>query len=552
MQADIATAAQSGESVESGSPESARLAQRIGVPCEVFPGEKRVATVPEVVVKLIKLGFSVAVQAGAGDAANVSDLDYQKAGATIVADATQLWASSDIVFKVRPPTTDEVGLMREGGTLISFIWPAQNPELMQLLTAKNATVLAIDALPRTLSRAQKMDALTSQAGVAGYRAVIEAANAFGRFFNGQITAAGKVPPAKVFIAGAGVAGLAAIGTAAGLGAIVRANDTRAEVADQVVSLGGEFVKVDYEEEGSGGGGYAKVMSEGFQKAQREMYAKQAKEVDIIITTALIPGKPAPKLITAEMVRSMKPGSVIVDMAAEQGGNCELTEPGQAVVKHGVTIVGFTDLVSRLAMQSSTLYATNLFRLTEELCKTKDGVIDVNMEDDAIRGLTVTKDGAITWPAPVPKVAPKPVAAAKPAALPAAKKAHGHGEASAPMAGNKLAIMFGVAAALFWLIGANAPKEFMSHFTVFVLACFVGYMVVWNVKPALHTPLMSVTNAISSIIAIGALVQISPMTGAVDRPDSLITWVAAAGIVLTAINMFGGFAVTQRMLAMFRK
>ena len=552
MQADIATAAQSGESVESGSPESARLAQRIGVPCEVFPGEKRVATVPEVVVKLIKLGFSVAVQAGAGDAANVSDLDYQKAGATIVADATQLWASSDIVFKVRPPTTDEVGLMREGGNLISFIWPAQNPELMQLLAAKNATVLAIDALPRTLSRAQKMDALTSQAGVAGYRAVIEAANAFGRFFNGQITAAGKVPPAKVFIAGAGVAGLAAIGTAAGLGAIVRANDTRAEVADQVVSLGGEFVKVDYEEEGSGGGGYAKVMSEGFQKAQREMYAKQAKEVDIIITTALIPGKPAPKLITAEMVRSMKPGSVIVDMAAEQGGNCELTEPGQAVVKHGVTIVGFTDLVSRLAMQSSTLYATNLFRLTEELCKTKDGVIDVNMEDDAIRGLTVTKDGAITWPAPAPKVAPKPVAAAKPAALPAAKKAHGHGEASAPMAGNKLAIMFGVAAALFWLIGANAPKEFMSHFTVFVLACFVGYMVVWNVKPALHTPLMSVTNAISSIIAIGALVQISPMMGAVDRPDSLITWVAAAGIVLTAINMFGGFAVTQRMLAMFRK
>jgi len=552
MQADIATAAQPGQSVESGSPTSARLAQRIGVPCEIFPGEKRVATVPDVVVKLIKLGFSVAVQSGAGVAAKVSDEDYQAAGATIVADAAQLWASSDIVFKVRPPTPDEVALMREGGTLISFIWPAQNPELMQLLTAKKATVLAIDALPRTLSRAQKMDALTSQAGVSGYRAVIEAANAFGRFFNGQITAAGKVPPAKVFIAGAGVAGLAAIGTAAGLGAIVRANDTRAEVADQVVSLGGEFVKVDYEEEGSGGGGYAKVMSEGFQKAQREMYAKQAKEVDIIITTALIPGKPAPKLITAEMVRSMKPGSVIVDMAAEQGGNCELTEPGQAVVKHGVTIVGYTDLVSRLSTQSSTLYATNLFRLSEELCKAKDGVFNVNMEDDAIRGLTVTKDGAITWPAPAPKQAAAPVAAAKPAAAPAAKKAHGHGEASAPMAGNKLAILFGVAAVLFWLIGANAPKEFMSHFTVFVLACLVGYMVVWNVKPALHTPLMSVTNAISSIIAIGALVQISPISGAVDRPDSLITWVAAAGIVLTAINMFGGFAVTQRMLAMFRK
>jgi len=542
----------SGNAGAAAPSEAVKTGQRIGVPREIFPGEKRVATVPEAVEKLIKLGFTVAVESGAGDAANVSDADYQAAGASIVPDAAQLWATSDIVFKVRGPTPAEVGLMREGGTLVSFVWPGQNPDLMQQLAAKKATVLAIDCLPRTLSRAQKMDALTSMAGVSGYRAVIEAANAFGRFFNGQITAAGKVPPAKVFVAGAGVAGLAAIGTAASLGAIVRANDTRAEVADQVVSLGGEFVKVDYEEEGSGGGGYAKVMSEGFQQAQRAMYAKQAREVDIIITTALIPGKPAPKLITAEMVQSMKPGSVIVDMAGEQGGNCELTVPGEAVVRHGVTIVGYTDLASRLAKQSSTLYATNLFRLTEELCKTKDGVIDVNMEDDAIRGLTVTKGGAITWPAPAPKAPPAPAAAAaKPAAAPAAKKG-GHGEASAPMAGNKLAILFGVAAALFWLIGANAPKEFMSHFTVFVLACFVGYMVVWNVKPALHTPLMSVTNAISSIIAIGALVQISPIAGAVDRPDGLITWVAAAGIVLTAINMFGGFAVTQRMLAMFRK
>ena len=371
----------------------------IGIPKEVFAGEKRVATVPDVVEKLIKLGFKVAVQAGAGALANFGDDAYRGAGAEIVNDAPALWAASDVVCKVRAPSSDEVGLMREGGTLISFIWPAQNPELLKQLADKKATVLAIDSLPRTLSRAQKMDALTSQAGVAGYRAVIEAATAFGRFFNGQITAAGKVPPAKVFIAGAGVAGLAAIGTAAGLGAIVRANDTRAEVADQVVSLGGEFVKVDYEEEGSGGGGYAKVMSEGFQQAQREMYAKQAREVDIIITTALIPGKPAPKLITAEMVKSMKPGSVIVDMAAEQGGNCELTEPGQAVVKHGVTIVGYTDLVSRLASQSSTLYSTNLFRLTEELCKTKDGFIDVNMEDGAIRGLTVVKDGNVTWPPP---------------------------------------------------------------------------------------------------------------------------------------------------------
>ena len=536
---------------------SAGTAQRIGVPREIFPGEKRVATVPEVVEKLTKLGFKVAIESGAGDLANFSDDTYRAAGAEVVESAAALWAASDIVFKVRGPGAEEVALLREGGTLISFIWPAQNPELMQQLAAKKATVLAIDALPRMLSRAQKMDALTSQAGVTGYRAVIEAANAFGRFFNGQITAAGKVPPAKVFIAGAGVAGLAAIGTAAGLGAIVRANDTRAEVADQVTSLGGEFVKVEFEEEGGGGGGggYAKVMSEGFQKAQRDMYAKQAKEVDIIITTALIPGKPAPKLITAEMVRSMKPGSVIVDMAAEQGGNCELTEPGQSVVKHGVTIVGYTDLASRLAKQSSTLYATNLFRLTEELCKTKDGVINVNMEDDAIRGLTVTKDGSITWPAPAPKMPAAPAAVAKPAeAATAAKKGgHGHGGGdSEPMAGSKLAIMFGVAAALFWLVGASAPPAFLGHFTVFVLACFVGYMVVWNVKPALHTPLMSVTNAISSIIAIGALVQISPIVGAANRPDSLITWVAGAGIVLTAINMFGGFAVTQRMLAMFRK
>ena len=527
-------------------------AQRIGVPREVFPGEKRVATVPDAVQKLIKLGFSVAVEAGAGAQASFSDDSYREAGATILADASELWATSDIVFKVRGPSADEVALMREGGALISFIWPAQNPELMQQLAGKKATVLAIDALPRMLSRAQKMDALTSMAGVTGYRAVVEAANAFGRFFNGQITAAGKVPPAKVFIAGAGVAGLAAIGTAAGLGAIVRANDTRAEVADQVKSLGGEFVKVEYEEEGGGGGGYAKVMSEGFQKAQRDMYARQAKEVDIIITTALIPGKPAPKLITAEMVRSMKPGSVIVDMAAEQGGNCELTEPGQSVVKHGVTIVGYTDLASRLSTQSSTLYASNLFRLAEELCKTKDGVINVNMEDDAIRGLTVVKDGTVTWPAPAPKLPAAPAAsAAKPVAA-VAKPKGGHGQSSEPASIRSTAIVFGVGALVFWLIGSSAPKEFLSHFTVFVLACFVGYMVVWNVKPALHTPLMSVTNAISSIIAIGALVQISPIAGAVNRPDGVIQWLAAAALVLTAINMFGGFAVTQRMLAMFRK
>jgi H+-translocating NAD(P) transhydrogenase subunit alpha len=524
--------------------------QRIGVPRETFPLEKRVATVPDVVEKLIKLGFSVAIESGAGEAANFSDDAYRAAGAQVLPDAAALWSASDIVFKVRPPSTDEVALMRDGTTLIDFIWPAQNPDLMQLLAAKKATVLAIDCLPRTLSRAQKMDALTSTAGVSGYRAVIEAANAFGRFFNGQITAAGKVPPAKVFIAGAGVAGLAAIGTAANLGAIVRANDTRAEVADQVKSLGGEFVKVDYEEEGSGGGGYAKVMSEGFQAAQRKMYAEQAKDVDIIITTALIPGKPAPKLITAEMVQSMKPGSVIVDMAAEQGGNCELTVPGEAVVRHGVTIVGYTDLASRLAKQSSTLYATNLLRLTEELCKGKDGMAVVNMEDDAIRGLTVVKDGAITWPAPPLKQAPPPAPKAAAAPVAAKKSSHGPG---APMSAKTLTITFAVLAVLFWAIGAYAPVAFLGHFTVFVLACFIGYMVVWNVTPALHTPLMSVTNAISSIIAIGALVQIAPPDAGVNgRPDGLILWLAFAALVLTAVNMFGGFAVTRRMLAMFRK
>jgi proton-translocating NAD(P)+ transhydrogenase subunit alpha len=527
---------------------------RIGVPKETADGEKRVATVPEVVQKLIKLGFAVGVQSGAGDAANFADDTYVAAGAEVLSSAADVWTGSDIVFKVRPPSPDEVGLLREGATLIGFIWPAQNPELMQQLAARKVTVLAIDSLPRQLSRAQKMDALTSMAGISGYRAVIEAANAFGRFFNGQITAAGKIPPAKVFIAGAGVAGLAAIGTAANLGAIVRANDTRAEVADQVVSLGGEFVKVDYEEEGSGGGGYAKVMSEGFQAAQREMYAKQAQDADIIITTALIPGKPAPKLITAEMVRSMKPGSVIVDMAGEQGGNCELTVPGEAVVRHGVTIIGYTDLVSRLAKQSSTLYSTNLLRVTEELCKTKDGVIDVNMEDDAIRGLTVIKDGSITWPPPpikMPAPPPKPAASTT---VPASKKGHGHG-AGEPMSAKALATVFGLGAIAFVAVGLYAPASFLSHFTVFVLACFVGYMVVWNVTPSLHTPLMSVTNAISSIIAIGALVQVAPpldAAGAANRPNALILALAVLALALTAVNMFGGFAVTRRMLAMFRK
>ena len=505
---------------------------------------------PEAVDKLVKLGFAVAVESGAGEAAHFSDDSYRAAGADIIEGEANLWSASDIIFKVRGPSSEEVGLMREGGTLVSFIWPAQNPELLQQLAAKKATVLAMDSVPR-ISRAQKLDALSSMANIAGYRAVIEAAHHFGRFFTGQITAAGKVPPAKVFVIGAGVAGLAAIGTASGLGAIVRANDTRPEVGDQVKSMGGEFVTVDYEEEGSGTGGYAKLMSEGFQKAQRETFATQAKEVDIIITTALIPGKPAPKLITAEMVRSMKPGSVIVDMAAEQGGNCELTEPGQVVVKHGVTIIGYTDLPSRLARQSSTLYSNNLLRLTEELCKTKDGLINVAMDDEVLRGTTVIKEGVITWPPPAPKLSMAPAKPAIPASV--SPTPGGHGAKAAPSSPLKVAMIFGMAALLFLLIGAYAPSAFLGHFTVFVLACFIGYMVVWNVTPALHTPLMSVTNAISSIIAIGALMQIAPpLMSGMDRPECWIRSLAVVGITLTAVNMFGGFAVTRRMLSMFRK
>jgi NAD(P) transhydrogenase subunit alpha len=533
------------------------MALLIGVPKEVYPGEKRVATVPEVVDKLIKQGFRVAVEAGAGEGAQIADDAYRAAGADVVADRSALWHSADIVFKVRAPDDEELALMRDGAMLVSFIWPAQNPQLMQKLAAKKATVLAMDSVPR-ISRAQKLDALSSMANIAGYRAVIEAAHEFGRFFTGSITAAGKVPPAKVFIIGAGVAGLAAIGAAVSLGAIVRANDTRPEVGDQVKSMGGEFVPVPYEEQGSGVGGYAKVMSEGFQKAQREVFAQQAKDVDIIITTALIPGKPAPKLITADMVRSMRQGSVIVDLAAEQGGNCELTVPGQVVVRDGVTIIGYTDLPSRLARQSSTLYATNLLRLTEDLVKTKSiegDAIHIDMNDEVLRGTTVVDKGTVTWPPPPPKLsAPPAPAAVKPAAVAPPPKAHG--AASGPMPPGKTAIIFGAGLAVFLVIGLFAPPSFLEHFTVFVLACFVGYMVVWNVKPALHTPLMSVTNAVSSIIAIGALVQIAPdltrLSTDVARPGEWIRWLSVVALGLVAINMFGGFAVTQRMLQMFRK
>jgi NAD(P) transhydrogenase subunit alpha len=518
---------------------------RIGVPKEVHDGEKRVATVPEVAEKLIKLGFSVAVETGAGESANFSDEAYQAIGCEIK-DRAGVWAESDIILKVRGPEAhpdqgiDEVASLKAGANLISFVWPAQNPDLMEKLAARKSTVLAMDCVPR-ISRAQKLDALSSMANIAGYRAVIEAAHEFGRFFTGQITAAGKVPPAKVFVIGVGVAGLAAIGAANGLGAIVRACDTRPEVKDQVKSMGAEWVEPEYkEEESASTTGYAKIMSEAYQKAQRAMIARQCMDVDIVITTALIPGKPAPKLITAGMVESMKPGSVIVDLAAEQGGNCELCAPGKVVVRHGVTIIGYTDLPSRLARQSSTLYATNLLRLLEELCPKKDGNIAVDMDDEMIRGATVVKDGNITWPPP-----PIAVSAAQKVGATHAPPVVVVKEEKKPLlsAWASMTLSIGVAGLLFWWVGANAPDAFMEHFTVFVLACFVGYMVIWNVTPALHTPLMSVTNAISSIIAIGALVQIS-------SPEIVI--LAGIALVLTSINMAGGFWVTQRMLGMFRK
>jgi NAD(P) transhydrogenase subunit alpha len=508
---------------------------RIGVPRETYAGEKRVATTPDVAAQLIKLGFAVAVESNAGATAKYSDAAYRTAGCT-VAGVDEIWSGSDIILKVRGPDAHEAARLKAGQTLISFLYPAQNPQLLQQLTERGVTAMAMDSIPR-ISRAQKVDALSSMANIAGYRAVVEAAQHFGRFFTGQITAAGKVPPAKVLVIGAGVAGLAAIGAAQSMGAIVRSFDTRPEVKEQIESMGAEFLMLDFaDEDGSGEGGYAKVMSDEFIRAEMALFAEQAREVDIIITTALIPGKPAPRLITAEMVESMKDGSVIVDLAAEQGGNCVLTEPGQVVERHGVTIIGYTDLPSRLAAQSSQLYATNLRHLLTDLTPGKDGQIVVNMEDEVFRGATVCKDGQTTWPPPAPKISMAPV---KPKPAPAPAKEQKKPSVIGPIIGMVIAGL-----ALLGL-GAVAPSSFMGHFTVFVLACFVGYMVIWNVTPALHTPLMSVTNAISSIIVIGALLQVS-------SDVEVIKWIAAGTVMLTSVNIFGGFAVTRRMLEMFRK
>ncbi len=520
----------------------------IGVPKEVFPGEKRVAATPDSVIRLRKLGHEVIVEAGAGELAKFPDAAYAEVGATVAESAREVWEKADLILKVRAPeqyhsdsNIHEIDLLREETALMCFIWPAQNKEMLERLREKKVTTLSMDCVPR-ISRAQKLDALSSMANIAGYRAVIEAAHHFGRFFTGQVTAAGNVPPAKVLVIGAGVAGLAAIGTAVSLGAVVRAFDTRPEVADQVKSLNAEFLdlKVELDEDGEGGGGYAKVMSKEYIAAEMELFAQQAMEVDIIITTALIPGKKAPELITAGMVKSMKEGSVIVDMAAAQGGNCALTEPEEVVTKYGVSIIGLTDLTSRVPTQSSQLYATNLYHLIDDM--TEDGNLAIDMQDEVIRGTLVTHEGMITWPAPPllnegRKQAHTGLVETPPAEPP---------QASPAKKATQISIFGGAAAGLLGLVGHFAPPDFLQHLTVFVLACFVGWQVVWNVTPALHTPLMAVTNAISGIIIVGAVIQVS------DNNFSTPNILAGIAIFVAMINVTGGFAVTQRMLRMFRK
>ncbi len=507
----------------------------IGVPRELLDNESRVAATPKTVQQILKLGFEVIVEHDAGFKASFEDQAFVAAGAKI-GTAQEVW-NADIIFKVNAPTDEEIALIKEGATLVSFIWRAQNPQLIEKLTAKKINVLAMDAVPR-ISRAQSLDALSSMANISGYRAVIEAAHEFGSFFTGQITAAGKVPPAKVLVIGAGVAGLAAIGAANSLGAIVRAFDSRPEVKEQVQSMGASFLEIDFSEEGGSGDGYAKVMSEEFNRRAMALYAEQAKEVDIIITTAAIPGRAAPRLITKEMVDSMKPGSVVVDLAAATGGNCDYTKAGEVVVtENQVKVIGYTDFPSRLPTQSSQLYGTNLVNLLKLLCKEKDGTINIDFDDVVLRGVTVVRDGEEIPPAQI-QVSAQPQQQAK-AAAPAAKP-----EKKPTDPRVKYGVMAVAGAAFLWL-GSVMPAAFLSHFTVFVLACVVGYYVVWNVSHALHTPLMAVTNAISGIIIVGALLQIS-------QGNFFVSVLAFIAILVASINIFGGFKVTQRMLAMFRK
>ena len=522
---------------------------KIGTPKEVFEGEARVAMTPDSALQLQKLGHECFVETGAGEKAGFLDSAYKDAGVTVLPDAAALWAQADIIAKVRPPSEAEAGLLDSNKTLISFFYPASNEALMELCKDKGASVIAMDMVPR-ISRAQKMDALSSMANIAGYRAVIEAGSNFGRFFTGQVTAAGKVPPAKVLVVGAGVAGLAAIGTSTSLGAITLAFDVRPEVAEQIESMGAEFVYLDFEEaqqDGSATGGYAAPSSPEFRDAQLKKFRELAPEVDIVITTALIPNRPAPVLWTKDMVEMMKPGSVIVDLAAERGGNCELTVPDEKLVtENGVTIVGYTDFPSRMATQSSALYSTNIRHMMTDLTPGKDGVVNHNMEDDVIRGATVAHAGEITWPPPPPKVAA--IAAQKPKEKP--KELTPEEKRAAEVAAFKKqtrsqVTLLTVGAVLLLAVGLVAPASFMQHFIVFVLSVFVGFQVIWNVSHSLHTPLMAVTNAISSIIILGALMQIG-------SGSFIVILLAALSVFMAGINIFGGFLVTRRMLAMFQK
>ncbi|ATX66020.1 Re/Si-specific NAD(P)(+) transhydrogenase subunit alpha [Roseinatronobacter bogoriensis] len=521
---------------------------KVGALKEIKPGEARVALTPESALQIQKLGHECFVQSGAGAAAGFSDELYEKAGVTVVKDASALCQAADVVIKVREPEVDEIKLLHAEQTLISFFWPAQNEAMLDAAKAQGATVIAMDMVPR-ISRAQKMDALSSMANIAGYRAVIEAGNNFGRFFTGQVTAAGKIPPARVLIVGAGVAGLAAIGTSTSLGAITMAFDVRPEVAEQIESMGAEFVFLEFEDNATDGaetGGYAAPSSPEFREKQLEKFRELAPDVDIVITTALIPGRPAPKLWTDDMVQMMKPGSVIVDLAAEKGGNCDLTVMDERLVtENGVVIIGYTDFPSRMAAQSSTLYATNIRHMLHDLTPQKDGVINHNMEDDVIRGATVTHEGAITFPPPPPKVkaiAAKPKEKVK--ELTAEEKRANEIAAFKAQTTTQVALLAG-GAAFVLAVGLVAPESFMRNFIIFVLAVFVGFQVIWKVSHSLHTPLMAVTNAISSIIIVGALLQIG-------SSSVLITLLAALALLMAAVNIFGGFMVTRRMLAMFQK
>ena len=521
---------------------------KIGTPLEVYPGERRVGMTPDSALALQKLGHTCVIETGAGTQAGFSDADYEAAGVEVVKTAAALWKAADVVAKVRAPDATEIKRLRNGQTLISFINPAANDDMLAAAAKKGSTVIAMDMVPR-ISRAQKMDALSSMANIAGYRAVIEAGNNFGRFFTGQITAAGKVPPAKVLVVGAGVAGLAAVGTSTSLGAITYAFDVRPEVAEQIESMGAEFVFLDFEEEQQDGaktGGYASVSSPEFREAQLAKFREMAPDVDIVITTALIPNREAPELWTEDMVAAMKPGSVIVDLAAEKGGNCKLTVMDEKIVtENGVTIIGYTDFPSRMAAQASTLYATNIRHMMTDLTPEKDGVIQHDMEDDVIRGATVTHEKAVTFPPPPPKVNAIAVQTKEKVKEPTPEeKRAAEMEAFKAQTRNQVTLL-SVGAVLLLGVGLVAPASFMQHFIVFVLAVFVGFQVIWGVAHSLHTPLMAVTNAISSIIILGALTQVASGSG-------LVIILAALAIFMTGINIFGGFLVTRRMLAMFQK